>query len=217
MLTGVQNILPGHGLPPVGPWWFIPFIMQWYCLWGFVRAMTKRYGAAALVGLSVAGLVITHVVRAMDIPGINLLETPIGHMPELCLGLVAARYRPHLTSPVVLAGAAVAILGNIFEFLWPLAAGAVLLPILWTYRVLRGFQPKLLIQIGAYATPLFLLNGAVRIPFVQWASAARWDAKLIATMLGAAASIAVAVAAQNILAALQKRHVQESSVTGAAA
>src|SRR3954471_4778990 len=26
MLAGVSNIAPGLGLPPVGPWWFIPFI-----------------------------------------------------------------------------------------------------------------------------------------------------------------------------------------------
>ncbi len=27
---GIHNFVPDHGYPKVGPWWFIPFIIQFY-------------------------------------------------------------------------------------------------------------------------------------------------------------------------------------------
>src|SRR3569833_441149 len=44
MLAGVSNVVPGFGLPPIGPWWFIPFIMQVYALFYLLRGLTRRFG-----------------------------------------------------------------------------------------------------------------------------------------------------------------------------
>jgi peptidoglycan/LPS O-acetylase OafA/YrhL len=41
---GVITLLPGYRLPPVGPWWFLPFIMQFYCLWSVLTWFTRRFG-----------------------------------------------------------------------------------------------------------------------------------------------------------------------------
>lgn len=48
MLAGISNILPGFGLPPVGPWWFIPFIMQFYAIWPMLRRLTNKFGGRPL-------------------------------------------------------------------------------------------------------------------------------------------------------------------------
>ncbi|HJT88606.1 MAG TPA: acyltransferase family protein, partial [Bryobacteraceae bacterium] len=53
-VLGILNLVPGHGFPPVGPWWFIPFIMQFYCLWPLLRRFTMRFGASGLIALSAA-------------------------------------------------------------------------------------------------------------------------------------------------------------------
>lgn len=45
MLLGVST-LTGFGLPPVGPWWFIPFIVQFYALWFLMRGQVWLAGAA---------------------------------------------------------------------------------------------------------------------------------------------------------------------------
>jgi hypothetical protein len=41
---------PGLGLPPVRPWWFIPFIMPFYAIWPMLRRLTNKFGWPGLVG-----------------------------------------------------------------------------------------------------------------------------------------------------------------------
>ncbi|HKR27410.1 MAG TPA: acyltransferase family protein, partial [Acidobacteriaceae bacterium] len=43
MLLGVSTLF-GFSLPPIGPWWFIPFIIQFYAIWPLLRKLTHRYG-----------------------------------------------------------------------------------------------------------------------------------------------------------------------------
>jgi peptidoglycan/LPS O-acetylase OafA/YrhL len=172
MLAGVSSFVPGMGLPPVGPWWFICFIMQFYAIWPLLRKLTVKFGWQGLVFISAACFLVSFFVNpVLAHSQINLFETPIGRMRVLCLGIIAARYPIRLN--MYLAGAAVAIMvmGSKYQSVSYLASLSAVVFSMWLYAktrpVLRRF--RVLEQIGNYSLAIFLVNGIVRVPFVAFA------------------------------------------------
>ncbi len=167
---GVENIVPHYDLPPVGPWWFFVFIVQFYSLWPCMRWMVKRHGFPALAILSACSLASIYLVNGTLISrwSINLMETPIGHMPEICFGILAARYGfiPGQMSGFI--GALMLVAGNVYRPLWPLSFAGALLLILWSYQIAADTLrcSAALTRLGQYSMALFFVNGFVRLPFV---------------------------------------------------
>jgi peptidoglycan/LPS O-acetylase OafA/YrhL len=161
----------GYDLPPVGPWWFIPFIIEFYAIWPLLRWLTSRFGWPALVLLSVAGLVLTYTLDPILAPRlVNLLETPIGRLPVLCFGIFAARYPVRISFPVAACSAALVLLGSRYQVMWLLTPLAVLLVILWSYVFLRDRlrNSNFLLRLGEYSLLTFLVNGIVRNQFLRF-------------------------------------------------
>jgi peptidoglycan/LPS O-acetylase OafA/YrhL len=173
MLAGISNILPGFGLPPVGPWWFIPFIMQFYAIWPILRRLSNRFGLRGLVALSIVCLLATSAVNPVLAHSlINLATTPIGRMRVLCLGIIAARYPIRINAYLAIPAFAIVILGSEYlAFSYFVSLASVIL-ILWLYMKTRALlrQSVLLEQIGNYSLAIFLVNGIVRVPFVIFAT-----------------------------------------------
>lgn len=169
MVTGLSPFLPGAGLPPVGPWWFIPFILEFYALFFLLRAAARKFGWRGLVAIAAGCMGLTLVVNPYLAPwSINLLTTPLGRMPTICLGIAAALYPIRIHAPLAMAGLAVLLLGSRYAALWPFTAIAALVVMLWGYlltrRVMRGSR---IVQIlGRYSLCIFLLNAIVRNVFV---------------------------------------------------
>jgi peptidoglycan/LPS O-acetylase OafA/YrhL len=159
---GVLTLVPGYGLPPVGPWWFLPFIMQLYLIWPGLAALARRYGPTGLFVLS--ALAIGQIMWNQSPFRINLLMLPIGHLPELALGIAWARFGGRVTPTIGAIAAVVFLLGNLIGPLWPLSATAVLLLMLWVYGwtapMLR--RSRLLRLVGEISMPMFFLNGYLR-------------------------------------------------------
>jgi peptidoglycan/LPS O-acetylase OafA/YrhL len=198
MLLGVSTLF-GFALPPVGPWWFIPFIMQFYAVWPLLRRIAMRFGWQGLLVLSIACVALTQLANPMLARwSINLLTTPLGRMPGLCFGIVAARYPVRITAPVAAAGLAVLILGSMYGFLFPFTFFGVLLAALWTYMRFRdGLRnSRLLVRIGQCSMLIFLLNAIVRNQLVRYTSTPALQ--LYWGFLSAAVSIATA----NLIARL---------------
>jgi len=197
-LLGVSTLL-GFGLPPVGPWWFIPFIMQMYALWFGLRWVARRFGWQGLLAMAAAGIAITCVFNPLLASrNINLLMTPIGRMPAICLGILAARYPVRIHGWLASIGVAVLLLGNAYAALFPFAAFGSLLAMLWIYDRVRGLvrDSGLLFRIGECSLLIFLLNAIVRNQLVSYASTPGWQ--LYCGFISAALSIAVA----NLIARL---------------
>lgn len=193
MLLGVSNIVPNLGLPPVGPWWFIPFIMQAYALFPLLRWLTRRYGWPSLVVLSVACYFITHFANPVLAPSlINLSMTPIGRMRVLCLGVIAARYPVQVRSYVALPAVAVFILGSRYLAFSHFSSLASVIACLWLYGKFRPWlrDSNNLAKIGQYSLGIFLVNGIVRVPIVFFAHTA--DLQLTLSIANAAISVAIA-------------------------
>jgi peptidoglycan/LPS O-acetylase OafA/YrhL len=169
MLAGVSTIVPGIGLPPVGPWWFIPFIVQAYALFPFLRSITRRFGWPALLVLSLSCYYVTHLANPFLAHwSINLSMTPLGRMRVLCFGIIAARYPFRIRSYVALPAFGVLILGSrYFTFAQFSSLSACILGV-WVYSKLRPLLRNsiALEKIGNYSLAIFLLNGIVRVPFL---------------------------------------------------
>lgn len=172
MLAGVSNMLPGLGLPPVGPWWFIPFIMQFYAIWPMLRRLTNKFGWPGLVVLSVACLLFTSAVNPhLAQWTINLAESPIGRMRVFCLGIIAARYPIRINAYLTIPAFAIITVGNMYLNVAQFASLASVVLILWLYLKVRTLLRKsdFLALIGKYSLAIFLLNGIVRVPFIMFA------------------------------------------------
>ena len=172
MLAGISSILPGLGLPPVGPWWFIPFIMQFYAMWLCLRYLTKKFGWPGLVAIAVICFVITYFANPVLAHWlINLGQTPIGRMRILCLGILAARYPVRINVYLAVPAFAILILGSEYQAFSHLISLASTVLALWLYTKTRAIlrQFPVLEQIGNYSLGIFLVNGIVRVPFLAFA------------------------------------------------
>jgi peptidoglycan/LPS O-acetylase OafA/YrhL len=200
-LLGIENLIPGFGLPPVGPWWFLPFIMQFYAIWPVLKRLVARFGAYALIALSSGSLALIYLVNETLVAhwSINLKETPLGHMPSICLGIFAARYRWLPGRAAGLLGAALMIAGNAYHALWPLSSGGALLLALWLYQLAAPWLKRraALTHLGIISMPLFMVNGFVRAPFLEIALRQPWSYQLILGICSLAFSILVAQVLQT--------------------
>ena len=192
MLLGISPLI-GYGLPPVGPWWFIPFIMQFYAMWFGLRWIAKRFGWPGLLLIAATCVMITQVANPLlDRWSVNLLMTPIGRMPVICFGIAAARFPLRITAVLSAAGLATLIAGSIYAPAFLFTFLGMLLASLWVYMqlrdVLRG--SGLLIWIGERSMLIFLLNAIVRNELVGKPSTPA--AQLPWGLLSAALSIAIA-------------------------
>lgn len=169
-LLGILNLVPGHHELPVGAWWFMPFIMQVYCLWPLLRRFSMRFGLTGLCWLSVLSLVLTSALNDVFIArwSVVILQTPIGHLPECCLGIAVARfaYRPGRLAASL--SALIFLLSNLVAQLWVLSFISGLVLMIWAYLHTRPVlrQCGTLAKVGGYSMALFLVNGFVRLPFV---------------------------------------------------
>lgn len=183
---GVLNIVPYHHQLPVGPWWFMPFIMQVYFLWPLLTRFARRFGPYGLCGLSIGALALTYAFNDMLAArwSISILQTPVGHLPECCLGIAVARfgYRPGKIAASV--SAVVFLLSNLVAQVWILSFISGLVLIIWAYRQIRPIlRPHgFLARVGNYSPALFFVNGFVRLPFVL--IAARFGLWYVRLLLG---------------------------------
>jgi peptidoglycan/LPS O-acetylase OafA/YrhL len=173
MFVGISSFVPGLGLPPVGPWWFIPFIMQFYAIWPLLRWLTRKFGWQGLLALSILCFLVTSAANPVLAHSmINLMETPIGRMRSICLGIIAARYPIRINVYLAIPAFAIIILGSQHLEIAPFVSLASVVLCLCLYlktrTLLRRF--RILEQIGTYSLAIFLINGIVRVPFVEFAT-----------------------------------------------
>ncbi|HEY6342397.1 MAG TPA: acyltransferase [Bryobacteraceae bacterium] len=183
-LLGILNLVPGHSLPPVGPWWFMPFIVQFYCLWPLLKRFAERFGAEGLLVLSAAALLLIASANDFLIAHCSLTLTlsPLGSLPVICLGIAMARYNFNPGRGCTALAVLAFLPSNFFAWLWPLGAPATVVLALRAYRFARPALRRLdiLRRAGLCSPALFLVNGVTRIPFLDIAWKERnWYAELL--------------------------------------
>lgn len=172
----ISNFIPGQEFSPVGPWWFIPFIFQFYFIFPFILTAMHKWNGAILF-IAVSSIILTVVLQG-KLGDINLYFTVLAHMPELCLGIYLANRseeKIQIPSTVILLSIFVFILGNFYELFWyvnhisfliiSLTALNYLLPFIKNIHTVKN----ILLFFGGISMELFLVNAFLREPFISWA------------------------------------------------
>ncbi|HKO17555.1 MAG TPA: acyltransferase [Acidobacteriaceae bacterium] len=199
MFMGLSTVL-GFGLPPVGPWWFIPFIVQFYALWPLLRRFAVRFGPAGLLLLSLASLLTVYYFNPLLAHwSLNLLLTPLGHLPVLCLGILAARYPVRIPAAAGVICSVAVIAAGRYEWLWVWAPLAATVASLWAYVTVRSHlrNSAWLQRLGKYSLFVFLFNGIVRMLFIPFAVTPALQ--LVFAFASLACSIAIAAIFEELV------------------
>lgn len=172
-LTLISNLLPNQALRPVGPWWFLSFIFQFYLVFPFLLSMARKYGEYTLAIISCAGILLSFLSRNSDV---NVYFTIIGHMPELCLGIyLAGKDKLHVPYYMVFTIFLLFILGNLYFSFWLISHFCALILMLLIFNSVRhaiykhGYVNNLLVFYGTLSMYLFFVHGFLREPMVSWA------------------------------------------------
>jgi peptidoglycan/LPS O-acetylase OafA/YrhL len=206
MFAGVSTVFPGLGFPPIGPWWFIPFIMQAYALFPFLRGLARRFGWPALAVVSIGCFFFTHAANPVLAHwSVTLAMTPIARMRVFCLGIIAARYPVRISWFVAIPAFAVLIIGSQYHFFAHFISLSAVIAGLWIYSKLRPIlrNSHALEKIGEYSLAIFLVNGIVRIPFLYFAHTPALQLTL--SIASAAVTIAISAFFHYLLAPAPER------------
>lgn len=177
-MLGISNFIPDNIYHPIGPWWFIGVILQFYLIAPALLKWTQQYGNKVLIALAAGSLFLELLLgpTLSDQFDFNINHSILGHLDVCALGIWFARQNNlRLPIPVIAGATALFVAGNFNASLW-ITTGVtsllVALPLLRTlsHRVLQiTWLNHCLMFIGHLSMYLFLCNGYLRHPFIDWA------------------------------------------------
>ncbi len=203
----LSNFVPGQAMMPVGPWWFMPFIFQFYLIYPLLLIAYKWSGYKILLAVAIASVVLEWSLNSYFIRhGVNLNLMVFGHLPVFCLGIcLAAREDSYLSTGAVVMALAVFVAGSYYETAWILTdLSAAILLLVCAGRYLQKLPEKSLLFrflyfYGAISLYLFMVNGFLRSPFhIMAVSVDRWWFTLVCGLLSLVFSTAFAVALKKL-------------------
>lgn len=201
-LLMISNFVPNESLQPVGPWWFLPFIVGFYFAFPFLLKLLRKFGTSSLILLSIISYlpVITLYYLFKD-NGLNVYYMFIGHLPEFCIGMVLAVLGKKSINllPYAIVSLLVFILGNLYESFWFFTHLAMMIIGLSTFglviRLIKRSKiaHKVVLFIGNISFHLFLVNGFLREPMSQWATKTdHWLFSIIMCLVSISCSVLIA-------------------------
>ena len=177
-MTGISNFIPGQAYSPIGPWWFISVILQFYLILPFIWGRVKKHGEIFLYVAVIASWLLEIIMGGWFYRQLNLNinHTILGHLDVCLMGVwFARREKVNLPWPVIWVGLAVFCGGNFYQNLWIVSGVGLLLFLLPLMRFLcagvarRPTLSRLTKWIGELSLYLFLCNGFLRKPLIDWA------------------------------------------------
>lgn len=221
-LSLLSNFIPGESLSPVGPWWFIPFIFQFYFTFPFLLYLYSKWGGPILLAISISSILLSLVLQG-KIGGLNIYFTVLGHLPGFCLGIYLAKKDDagiHIPTLMILSALFIYFLGNIYKVFWYAShiSFLILLLALFSYlapKIKANIQfRRIILFFGGISMPLFLVNGFLREPFFSWANEYNhWLLTIVLCLLSLMVSILVALVLLNIERYLMMKDSRENMVS----
>ena len=169
----ISNVIPGQALMPVGPWWFMPFILQFYLVYPLLLMASLRFGVMFLLMLALASLAFEWAYHTVLVrQGFNINFMFVGHLPVLCAGIYFA-LKPHSRIPYGASAVALPIFiwGCYNSSVWLVADLSMTIMLLvlldWYFRRLSvtGLAYRVTAFFGLISFHLFMVNGFLRSPF----------------------------------------------------
>ena len=168
----------GGGFTPIGPWWFLSMICQFYIVFPLLYRGMKRFGNVFLITVGGSAVLVEIFANApiTSATQINLNYLVIGHLPEFSFGMWAA-YDGRMRAPRAWAilAATVFFAGHCHPYAWAvsgLAFTMVAVPLLRRLGEATSRLKTFLTLLGTVSLPLFLVNGFLRSPLVWFAQVA---------------------------------------------
>jgi peptidoglycan/LPS O-acetylase OafA/YrhL len=180
-IIGISNFLPDNVYHPIGPWWFISVILQFYLIAPFILRLTRCTSwSGHLVPLLLISA--TFLMEWLLAPvleqhfALNINHTILGHLDTCALGIWFARKQNfQIPLPVMLIAGALFLWGNINPNIWVISGVCMLLftlPILrYLSNRISAYRPihALFFYLGNLSMYLFLCNGYLRHPLIDFA------------------------------------------------
>lgn len=177
-MIGVSNFIPDNIYHPIGPWWFIGVILQFYLLAPAILRGVNRYGNKILYAL-IAGSLLSELLLSSFLSNrfdFNINHSIIGHLDVCALGILLARKKEfQLPLVTIFIAAGLFIAGNFNASLWITTGVTSLILLLPLLRYLGNLAKNVtwltryLMFTGQLSMYLFLCNGYLRHPLIGWA------------------------------------------------
>ena len=216
-MLGISNFIPDNIYHPIGPWWFIGVILQFYLIAPFLLRLTNRYKEPLLYGLIVGAFLLEYLTtpflsRTFDF---NINHSILGHLDICALGILFARQKNFsLPTPLIAGAAALFIAGNFIAPLWITTGITFLLLALPISRALitqvkhLPWLERNLMFLGQLSMYLFLCNGYLRRPLIDWAKQApHWWTSIWTSIVFFAIVLLWSLMLKNCLQAIKKRRL----------
>lgn len=175
-IIGVSNFIPDNIYHPIGPWWFIGVIVQFYLIAPFLLKLDLWKPAFFLIGLIIGAILLEYFLSSLLMHkfSVNINHTILGHLDVCGLGMLAANYKRLAIPPWVFAIACVLfIAGNYDGTMWiaaGLAATILIIPLLrvtvTAFKKSR-FLDRSMVYLGGLSMYMFLCNGYLRLPLLE--------------------------------------------------
>lgn len=174
-ITFLSNFVSGYALKPVGPWWFLPFIVQFYIIYPVLLKSFEAWGKNCLILVSLISMLI---VVLCDTLSFNFYFTVLPHIPEFCLGIYMAKMdtnKVEVSNLLMLLMMAIFLLGNVYKPFWYLTHLSALVIIIMLLQIIirtfSGGKPfdRFFLFMGTLSMQLFLVHGFLRTPLADWA------------------------------------------------
>lgn len=191
----ISNFIPGEEISPVGPWWFIPFIFQFYLIFPLLLRCFQRFGNTGLLGIALFG----YLIEAAGVwSAINF--SPLGHLPLICLAMFLSK-KESISLPLWVSFLALVVfwIGHYNYYFWLVSDLAVVLIMFLPLKLLFNKSKvstsyKLFTFMGGISLHLFLVNGFLRSPFKSIALMLDgWWGDIISALLSLIFSLAFAL------------------------
>ena len=179
-MVGISNFSPDNVYHPIGPWWFIGVIVQFYLLVPFVFKLVNTYGDRLLYLIGALSLLAEFFLGPLleSWVDVNINHTIIGHLDVCLMGIWFARRDKVSVAWLVIFSALVAfVMGSFYYSLWLVSGLMVMLFLLPVMRSIcsvikrhRGLS-MVCIFLGNLSLYLFLCNGYLRKPLIEIAVA----------------------------------------------
>ena len=83
-ITLLSNFFSGYALKPVGPWWFFPFIIQFYIVYPAILKAFELWGLKSLFIISLLSLSVVFFLQNVNF---GFYYTILPYLPEFCFGI----------------------------------------------------------------------------------------------------------------------------------
>lgn len=210
-MIGVSNFIPENVYRPIGPWWFIGVILQFYLIAPLLWKWLQKYGDKFLYLLLAVAWVLQSLLGHFLYTrfDLNINHTILGHIGICAMGIWFAR-RDQVTVPGWLIALSVILFvaGNFHYVLWIPSRVMLLLfliPLMRTlgrYLMANRYGHGILLLLGQLSVYLFLCNGYLRRPMVDFA---KQDSHWWSSLWTCVVFILITVVWALMLRALEKR------------